>query len=250
MNKKLTLLLIVIIITYTHAIAYTQNNEIEKAIAKLAHEITKSLRKNNIPDDAKIAITFFLRDDGVRTPLGIQLSNKLFFQLILAQQKGKISQKILFPENVDKRLDEIMYKYFIVPQGVDESEYWKTFLNNKTPDFYVTGKYKLNSSCTKIQLNEIFIKPDKYGKYKNITCVIDKSISKKITDKNLIKSINKFDISINKPNLYYEKLINIKDNTKAFDLTIYNETSRKVVNDFNFTVGEAYSISLDLYKDF
>lgn len=229
--------------------AKPNENDIDKTAQKVAAEIINSINNSKIPADAKIAITFFNRIDNEKTPFGIHFSNKLFIKLMAARQKGKITQEILFPENIDKYLDEMMYDYFTVPQGQNEGDYWTKLLNNNKPDFYIIGKYKFNSKYTEIQFSELIVKPDNYGKYSKIACVVKKAITGKISDKLLIQEIKKLDYPINKPNLYYEKLIDINDNLEGFNLTIINENTGKPVNDFNFIVGENYSLVLDLKQD-
>lgn len=232
-----------------NAQVFSAGSGVDVLASETVEKIVKSINSSSIPKDANIAITFFQRIDGEKTTFGIRFTNKVAAYMKSANQKGKITQNILFPENVDKRIDESMYKYFTVPQGKNEGDYWAEFLDKQRPDFYVVGKYKFSEDSRKLTISEIDVVPDKYGSYTNISCVVAGEIEKKISEVAEINECKNLDIPVNKPNEYYEQLMELKDNPELFSVVFTNSETGKPVTDYNFVVEKPYEISINLKKD-
>ncbi len=251
-NLKLSFLFLILLPSIALSQVFSKETSLEAAARKTADRIATALTEcGTIPADAKLTVAFFSRTDGVPTKFGIRLSEKVAFYLKLAAQEGKIKQTILFPDDINRQLDETMYLYFTVPEDQDAGDFWKKQLENQTPDFYLVGQYEFPSSkaYSELRISQVELRADNYGKYSGTVCGAKKTIVETLTETDVISECKKNDVALNRPNEHYEKLIEMPDNPNGFDAVFIESKTGKPVTDANFKIGAEYQIELNMKKD-
>jgi len=235
------------ILNYSIAGSQVVIDDLAKTMAK---NVVKKMKK--MPEGSKIAITFFLYEDDfsdtIKTYLSIKLSKSFAQEIRLQVQSSKLTHKILFPNELDNELYESMQSIYTIPDNVDEAEYWKTFLDNQTPDYYLVGKYQIIGDYESVQLKNVQLIPSPYGKYLNeqplaVTNAIQ--LIKTDEDKESLKKINQ---SLSTLSQTYQNLIDFTGSADLFSFKLLDENSKTVSNS-KITVNEEYQISVTLKED-
>lgn len=204
------LLIIFIAALFQHFSIYAQlkspsmSNPVDKAATELAESIARRLKRQPLPNGAKIAVVMFPFDnnfaDTIKTHLGINFSKQFSHALKLALQDKNKNYNVLIPNDIDKRLNETMSSYFTLPTGVNEADFWSNFLDNQRPNFYITGKYKIGGDYEAFIISNVKIQPDQFDPefaklspiaFDNIILPLVKKEDKEYV-KNLNKTLHKF----------------------------------------------------------
>jgi len=245
--KKIILTLSIIFVIFSNFYAQTAIDDLTVILAK---NTLKKIKK--LPENAKIAISFFTYDDGfkdtIKTYLGIKLSKSFAQNIRLSLTKSKSTIKILFPEEIDNNLYESMQTIFTIPDNISESDYWKQINENQTADFYFIAKYKLSSDNKTIQIVNIQITPNPTGKYAtNQAIAVENAILKvsKEMDQTELSTLNK---PLNDLNQSYKNLIDWTGAADFITLRLINSNSQTVDNS-EIVVGKEYQISASLTED-
>ncbi|MDD2387291.1 MAG: hypothetical protein PHP52_10980 [Bacteroidales bacterium] len=102
--------------------------------------------------------------DTIFSRLGMKISQQLSDELNLELYNSRYSRnrnyKVIISENKNSLLLETSQKFFKLPTQADESEFNKQYCNSVKPDYYITGKYKLDSKYSKLSLYNIYLQSD------------------------------------------------------------------------------------------
>lgn len=233
----------------------SMSNPVEKAATELAESIARKLRKQPLPNDAKIAVVMFPFDnnfaDTIKTHLGINFSKQFSHALKLALQDKNKNYNVLIPNDIDKRLNETMSSYFTLPKGVNEADFWSNFLNNQRPNFYITGKYKISGDYEAFSITNVRIQPDQFDPefaklspiaFDNIIFPLIKPEDKEFI-KNLNKALHKFSNPI-------EAFIKNSGKADFFKFDIINaETNEVIPVQEPLIIGKSYQVKVQLITD-
>lgn len=128
----------------------------------MAENIASGLKKcKDIPRDSKIAVLYFETSEGMKTSLGMQLSQKTAIKLMTLLNKKDFT--IMAPENVEaKKLNKISASYFSLPSKEESEVFYKNFNNSQRPDYFITGKYYVDEAFTKLTLTEFSVQKNTY----------------------------------------------------------------------------------------
>jgi hypothetical protein len=247
---KITLTVLLIFALIFSGVTLKSQDVIDVLAESMAKNVVKKMKK--MPDDTKIAISFFLYEDEytdtIKTYLSIKLS-KSFAQYIRLQiQNNKLDQKILFPSELDNELYESMQGIYTIPDDVDEAEYWKEFLDNQTPDYYLVGKYSIVGDYESIQLKSVQLVPSPYGKYVKEQALAITNVVAKVKKQSDKTSLLKLNQSLNILSQTYTNLVNWEGDGDFMTLKLIDNNSRTVDN-YELIVGEEYQISITLKED-
>ena len=147
--KKLILLLALASIALT---SFSQN-VIEQIVQKTAVQIVLKLKTVNTESEIKIAVlNFALKNnysDSIKTKTGAIITVALEQALQIEIDKRKINARVL---TNNKTADELMELGTVVPNGVNEGDFWEEYLGNITPNYYISGAYEIvnNNSLLKL----------------------------------------------------------------------------------------------------
>lgn len=156
---KKFLLFVTVVALLKGSFAQTTTAFIENTGKKLAPLILSALQKAKADDNSKIAILNFRMhnqySDSVPSELGIQISRATEHALKAEISKQKLSYVLL---TANKEADDMMKMYF-TPPNKNESDFWKQYLDNQTPDYYISGAYELNSDYSALKTINVSIRP-------------------------------------------------------------------------------------------
>jgi hypothetical protein len=220
-----------------------------KVADKIADAICKKAILDRIGKNKKIAVCLFLQEDTIKTKLGIKIS-----QCIAQNLTYRLNNKdyeILFPDDVDNKfLSSAMGKFFETPKTSDEeTEFWQKYLNNKKPDYWLTGKYLISNDNNSIIITNLYLKAyiyDVNNSGKKSVAVNDDYIDININkeDKNNILELNK---PITNFSDYYFKLIDLEGKANIFSFEIINDKLKSEVEiSAPLKIGSDYQIKINL----
>jgi len=220
---------------------------LESSAVLMSKNVSKVIKK--LPEGSKISMVFFNREDNfsdtVKTYLGIQLTKNFVHALKSEPLFVKQKYNLLFPEGIDNKLYESMQDIFVMPDNVNTVDFWNDFLKNQTPDFYITGKYKIIGDYESISIVRMEIVPNVYGKYKDLSAVGIANITIKISKQADAKILKDLDLPINNLSVEYMKLIDFHGNGRSLSFDVINsETNKKVSN--KIIIEKDYEVSIKL----
>ena len=160
--KQITL---IIIFQFLVLSVFSQKGEtiIQRAAENLAKETVKIMQKNKVPEDVKIAVMNFPQktkySDTLITRLGIDFTNAYIQKLQEEIQKKKLGYTLL---TSNKDAEEQMKIYFSNQKTQDPKEFFKQFIENKTPDFYIVGNYSIDDDFKFFKTLNVKIKPNNF----------------------------------------------------------------------------------------
>ena len=222
---------------------------LESTSVLMAKSVSKVIKK--LPTGAKISMVFFNREDNfsdtTKTYLGIQLTKHFAHSLKSEPLFVKQKYSLLFPEGLDNKLYESMQEMFVMPDNVNTVDFWNDFLKNQTPDFYITGKYKIIGNFESLSIVRMEIVPNIYGKYKEFSPVGIGNITIKISKEADIKLLKDLDNPINNLSAEYMKLIEFKGEGDALNFKVIDSESGKNATN-KIVINKDYEISLTLDK--
>ena len=148
--------------------SFSQKAPLQQAADELSGKILKELKRNKgIPVDSKIAICLFLGQDEysdtLKTLLGIRLAQKISHSLSIALKKT--GYEAVFPDALEKKfLNDAMSEFFVPPAtSSEESKFWSDFLMKQKPDYYLTGKYRINDDSKYLRITDVFLRKNVYA---------------------------------------------------------------------------------------
>lgn len=233
----------------------SMSNPVEKAAADMAESIARRLKRQPLPNDAKIAVVMFPFDnnfaDTIKTHLGINFSKQFSHALKLALQDKNKNYNVLIPNDIDKRLNETMNSYFTLPKGVNEADFWSNFLNNQRPNFYITGKYKISGDYDALTISNVKIQPDQFDPdYAKLSPIAFDNIILpliKPEDKEFIKNLNKTIHRFSNP---IESFIKNSGKANFFQFDIINADNNEALQASDpLAIGQSYQIKVQLITD-
>ncbi len=239
---------VIVLISFV-TIAKTQT-----AINETANTLSKNTMKKlkNLPDNAKLTLTFFLQDigfaDTIKTHLGIRLTKHFAHSLRKKINKSKNKVIILFPEELDATLNESMQPIFTVPDDKNEAEYWKEFNNNQTADYFFVAKYSLSADGKTLKIINPQIVPNPLGKYAKENAISIDNVTSNITEEQEIDELTKINIAVNNLPASYNQLIEWNGEKNNFTIKILNELGKEIDN-LEIFINKEYQISLSLTED-
>lgn len=151
-NKSIVSFLIALIIVFFLNFNAFSDEVIDEIGLKFSKSVVKKIKK--LQEDTKIAVVFlqdYTNSETVNTRLGIELTKSIVEYLKIELEKDKSSIKILFNDNIDNILYDKMQDLFFMPSDENEAEYWKKFLENQTPNYYLTANYQFLDNSIKIR---------------------------------------------------------------------------------------------------
>ena len=174
MRRILALLLILLLSNLAYSQAITDLTEL------MAEEVYKQLKKNPIPVNSKIAVCFFVGEQGtyddLQTKLGIRIANEFAITLKREiQNKKRLDNiEILLNDKVGKVLNAEMKGNFVPPDNTkEEQQFWKQLKNNERPDYFISGKYEVIGDFVGLRLKNVRMEKNKF----NINDLLYSSIS-------------------------------------------------------------------------
>ena len=192
----------------------------------LAKETVKTIQKNNITGAKKIAILNFCFNNGysdtIHTELGIALTKKFEQKLMEELQKRNLPMQVLVSNQV---ADNLMEDFFVMPTGTNQSDFWKQYLNGITPDYYISGAYKLSELFNVFSTENVKLLANNYDQ--QLTDVA-------ITDLN----VNVTSAEEKKYLLSFSTVNNLKDLADFITYQIKFQTNIKNITLLNFTFEE------------
>ena len=165
------------------AFIISAQNVIKNAAENLAKDTYTVLKKSDIKSDAKIVVMNFTLSnsfsDTIISKLGIDFT-KSFTQHLQAkiQQKGE-DYKIL---TSNKSAEEQMKNYYSSNQTQKPTDFWKDFIKNQTPDFYIVGSYKIDDNFSTFKSINVKIKSNNFD-FDNNNEFVAKDITTEIKTK-------------------------------------------------------------------
>jgi hypothetical protein len=227
--------------------AIAQDITLSKVADKVASEICKKKCLDLIGKKQKIAICLFLEKDTIKTPLGIELSEKIVHPLNL--MLNKTDYEILFPDNIEgKFLQSSMYKYFTPPNSdAEESEYWKKYLDNKKPDYWLTGNYIISDDGKSIIIKNVYFKYNSYeiGENKKQSIAVDADFTIPISPEEQT-SIAELNQPISNSSDTYFKLINIEGEGNLFSMEVVDKNQKIIDEKDPLIIGKDYQLKITL----
>ena len=239
-----TVLISIVLSTFVTINTDAQTNKtIDENSSDLAKKIIQSLKSKGKTfrltkeDNAKVKIAvlnfFYINNklDTVRSELGHEYSKRLMFNLQSEIQKKNNSFEVLIP---NKAAQEKMDDFFVLPEGVNESEYWKNYLGKITPDFYITGEVKIDNNYDNLTVTNVFINSSNYANTNLKIAIPD--IKTKINfqaDKINFLEFNAVQ-SISQLSDYIALQLKFKNNIENVELLNFTYESTGIASDFSY----------------
>jgi len=210
---------------------------VENVSKELGDVVSAGIKKcKNIPKDSKIAVLFFESSDGLKTTLGMQLSRKTAVNLMNNFNKKDFT--IISPENVEeKKLNKISATFFTPPDKESSEDFYKNFNKSQKPDYFLTAKYYVDASFSKLIISEVKIEKNTFDldERKKSTCGFENvTVNVLESDKNEI--INKHTVSL-------EEICSILANSLKNKTEKVPEVKSKMVRIDNITYGSSRCMS-------
>lgn len=229
------LFLLIIFLMFLNAVMAQES--IEKVANSMAENIEAGLKKcRDIPRNSKIALLYFESSEGMRSTLGMQLSQKTAIKLMALLNKKDFI--IMAPENVEtKKLNKISASFFSLPEKEESENFYKNFNNNQRPDYFITGRYYVDASFTKLTLTEFSIQKNTYelGGAKKTACGFENAtVDISPADKNDI--IKYHTVSLDEVSTIISEGISQK-------VAVFPELKSSLVRVDNITLGNTLSMS-------
>ena len=229
---------------------------IENASRELGNNITAGIKKcKNIPKDSKIAVLFFESSDGLKTSLGMQLSKKTSVKLM--DNFNKKDFTIIPSENVEeKKINKISAPFFTPPDKESSEEFYKNFNKSQKPDYFLTAKYYIDASFSKLTISEISLQKNTFDldERKKSSCGFD-NVTVNILEMDKAEIINKHTVSLeeicailaNSLKNRTEKIPDMKNNMVRIDNITFgtsrcmSEFSKRFTNDIEQKIANEFS---------
>lgn len=162
-----------------------QSTIIDEAAKQLAKNIVSEAEKNKLPKASKLAVLYFIYNDGSSDTLKTNLG-KLFAKKLETELTALKKYTIII---VDTTLETISQNtFFSTPSG--DNKYWEKFLKNQTPDYFITGEFKMEDKFQTFTTQNIFLKKNITNGTQNIAVTgTSNSISKKEDRTFLLRSL-------------------------------------------------------------
>jgi len=185
------ILFLSILLTVSYNIIFAQSDIIERATKSLSEKIIAQAKKNNFKENAKFAVLFFNYSDGnfdtLKTKLGIEFSKKLEHALQTEILKNKLKFEVIVSDTVATAK---MNETFFTDPTKNQAQFWKDFLDNITPDYYVVGEFKFENDFQMFKTQNVYIKTNSTLSTKNPDITVDNIFTEisKTEDKTLLIS--------------------------------------------------------------
>jgi hypothetical protein len=244
-NGKCLLTVAFLFLCVNHSLLYANTNEtLEKITQEVASKSMKVIKKQ-MPNNAKIALCLFmgsnLKNEPIKTTLGIKITEAFYHQLIL---KTKKDYQVIFPDGLsNKVLSDASGKYFEPPKNAeDEAKFWQSYLDGQKPQYYITGQYLLEKN--RVTLKNIFISSDIYSNapIKFTIENVDFDI-----DQNSFNELDLIDREIKPFSDPIMELLNLKSRGNFFEYQFLKGKEVKSATEA-FLINNEYNIELNIKK--
>ena len=160
--KKYTTLFVLLLVFVS---ADAQQDITSRLTAKMSTEIMTVLQTSPyISKQSKVVVLNLMnvkdKNDSLRTPLGVHLSKNITHELLQTISKKSLPYLVLVP-NIEA--ERMMSSFFIMPDSVDESDFWNKYLNNQKPDYYLSASYVIADDYSAISIVNCQLIPDRYN---------------------------------------------------------------------------------------
>ncbi len=160
---KHTLTFLFVLFLFTTSYSQNKNGTIDRAAKSLADKTLSEMQKNNLPADSKLVIMNFYfgnsYSDSIKSEAGVDFANAYTHFLQLEIQNKKLKYEILV---TNEEANESMGAFFNLPEGTDRKKFWKSYLNENTPDFYVSGVCNINENYKYFKTSEVRLLANKF----------------------------------------------------------------------------------------
>ncbi len=241
LNIKYKIFLLSIFFLFTNVIK--ADDAIDNISKHIAKEIFKKMKK--MDNQTKIAVAFFQdysNNDTINSLLGIEITKSVVEQLKIEIEKSNTDIKILFNDKLDNILYDKMQELFFTPTDKNQTQYWKTFLDNQTPDYYLSANYQILDKT--IKFRNIKLMQDIYVGNKEITF---EQIELPLSDED-IKLLNDYNKNVINLSDIYISLINWESDNIFFATNVINEKKEKIETEILY-IGDKYKIELNLTEN-
>ena len=241
--KKYTALFLLLLVFVS---ADAQQDITSRLTAKMSAEIMAVLQTSPyISKQSKVVVLNLMnvkdKNDSLRTPLGVHLSKNITHELLQTISKKSLPYLVLVP-NIEA--ERMMSSFFIMPDSVDESDFWNKYLNNQKPDYYLSASYVIADDYSAISIVNCQLIPDRYNISNRVIPV--KNVSVELQNDEDKKQLMQFQVIQDVKQLcdqfayhlkFYRKIKNIQ-------LHYFNEEGSGAMTPFSKKLGETLTASL------
>jgi len=159
-------ILLFTLISFASHIAFAQNDDVLLRLSdKIAEQIFQTISKDGrVPKGSKIAVLNFMNmkdhSDSIRTPFGAEVGKAVTHRMQQLAVSKKMPFTVLVPNAEAERM---MSSFFVVPDSVDESDFWSRYLNSQKPDYYLSCAYRIADDYSAIHIRNGHLIPDRYN---------------------------------------------------------------------------------------
>jgi len=161
MKKAATTLIIILFALVSYS--QNKNNTIDKAAKLLAEKTLSEMQKNNLPSDCKLVVMNFYfgnnYSDSIKSQAGVDFSKSYAHFLQEEIQNQNLSYKILI---TNQEASQAMGNFFNIPEGTDRKEFWKNYLVENTPDYYISGVCNIDEGYKYFKTSTVRLDANKF----------------------------------------------------------------------------------------
>ncbi len=140
-----------------------KNSTIDKAAKLLAEKTLSEMQKNNLPTDSKLVIMNFYfgnnYSDSIKSEAGVDFSKAYAHFLQEKIQNKNLKYQILI---TNQEASQAMGNFFNIPDGTDRAMFWKNYLVENTPNFYISGMCNIDENYKYFKTSDVRLDANKF----------------------------------------------------------------------------------------